>query len=555
MIHSESLLQEDNANGLSSFNLQNNIFYDYNIQGGGIQYIANMGDDIVVYQESKSFRVAVSKNIIESAEGGQSITLSRNILSDARYYKGEYGIGVHPETFQDDDGTHFFFDLKRGKVMRLGGDGLFAVSDIDNKSTFNQIANTYLNSYRTIKLIGGLDRENREYSLTLPQIDLRSIIIDGIDTELNINATEDVDNIYVSNLQSLYTPQSPRITMGSETRTFAEVCEVWGDWGSPVEFLDYISKEGAVRLPQSLVPQAVQDIFGNVTFINTQTNILIKLGGDYLQATYDITGGVLTIPKDQSCSAQMLELSQSSLLNEANTITFNIDEQKWQGTPSHAPSYYATIANYMFGFKDNIIGRHNTGEGFNSFYGEQFDSRFKVSANAAPSMVKTAHAMSVEADRGLDITIDTNLNGTFMPTSLFEKKEGFVYGNIPYAKSNSTDNHISVLGQVTEIDGNTTTVKGLNTTLPNVIVGARVYNQNDNFIGEITSIVNKNTVELSQPPTMGDFLLIKFPLSTHGDNIRGYSFILDCKLTDRPDEEFVMHGINIKVNESANSNA
>lgn len=555
LIHSESFLQEDNLNGLSSFNLQNNIFFDYNIQGGSVQLIANIGDDIVVYQESKVFRLAVNKNIIESADGAQSLTLSRNILSDAQYYKGEYGIGIHPQTFQDDDGTQFFFDLKRGKVLRLGGDGLFAVSDIDNKSTFNQIANTYLNSYRTIKLIGGLDRENREYSITLPSLLFRDIEVDGEGIGVSLSITSDSDNIFINNLQPFYTPQAPFTTIGSEERDIEDICEDWNDWGFPIEFLEYISIEGGVRLDTSLIPQAVQDIFGNVVFTNTTTPITLRSGNFYIQATFNIQSGVLTIPKDQDCEGLTLGVSSTpTLISDSNTITFNIDEQKWQGTPSHAPDYYATIANYMFGFEGNVIGRHNTGDEWNNFYGVQYNSRFVVSANASPSMVKTAHAMSIEADRGLDVSITTNINGTSLPTSLFDKKEGFVYSNLPYAKTNSTDNHITVLGEVTEVTGNVAKIKGLNTSLPNITKQAQVFNQNNNSVGVIDNILSKNEIELTVTPTVGDFLMIKYPLSTHGDNIRGYSFILDCTLSENTDEEFVMHGINLKINESRNNN-
>ena len=556
LIHSGSFLKEDNLNGLSAFNLQNNIFFDYNIQGGSIQLIANMGDDLIVYQESKVFRLSVNKNIIESADGGQSLTLSRNILSDAQYYKGEYGIGVHPQTFQDDDGTQFFFDLKRGKVLRLGGDGLFAVSDIDNKSTFNQIANTYLNSYRTIKLIAGLDRENREYSITLPSLLFRDIEVDGEGLGVSLSVTSDSDNIFINNLQTFYTSQAPFTTIGSEERNIEDICEDWNDWGFPVEFLEYISIEGGVRLDTSLIPQASQDIFGNVVFTNTTTPITLRSGGLYIQATYDIQSGVITIPKDQDCGGFMLGVGATpTLVSDSNTITFNIDEQKWQGTPSHAPDYYATIANYMFGFEGNVIGRHNTGDGWNNFYGVQYNSRFVVSANAAPSMVKTAHAMSIEADRGLDVSITTNINGTSLPTSLFDQKEGFVYSNLPYAKTNSTDNHITVLGEVTEVTGNVAKIRGLNTSIPNITKQAEVFNQNNNPVGVIDNILSKNEIELTATPTVGDFLMIKYPLSTHGDNIRGYSFVLDCTLSENPDEEFVMHGINLKVNESRNSNA
>jgi hypothetical protein len=559
LIHSETLLQEDNSNGLSSYNLQNNIFRDYNISGGSIQLIANLSDDLIAYQESKVFRINVSKNIIQSADGAGTLTLNRDILSDAQYYKGEYGIGIHPQTFVDNDGIHFFFDLKRAAVLRLGGDGLFVISDIDNKTFFNELSDSYLKTYRSIKLIAGLDRENREYNLSLPPITLRRLEIGGQPIGNALNITDAGANIVINDITVKYVNNPPIITIGQEQRIIEDICQTWADWGQNIIFLDELSKNNEVSIDASLAPQPTQTIGGGTVFPNVSIAVAIIISPQIvLSGVLNTATGTIVLPKDQSlCSAGQLSIEQDGAFAlDGITIVYNIDAQKWQGTRAYNPDLYAHIANYMFGFNANTIARHETGLDYNNFYGVQYNSSLTTSLNAEPSLVKTAHAMSLESDRGLDVEISTNLNGTSFATSHFEKKEGFVYANLPYAKTNSTDNHIVGLGSISAIDvtETTVTITGLNTSLPNITRGAEVY-FDGTLIGTIDEIVSKNQIKLSSVSgiNVGDFLYILYPVSTYGDNIRGYSFVVKCTLSVSPEEEFTLHGINMKINESKNS--
>ena len=171
---SEAYFPSTNINGLSSFNLSNEDtpLKEYDRSLGSIQRLWARGDELIMMQENKISFVRVGKDVLTTGDGGNIITLTSSVLSEQNPYKGDYGICMNPESFASKDGNCYFLDIKRGKVLRLGADGLTPISNNGISSLLDSLSKEYNEIVNSIgfKAYGGFDRENDEYNLTFGQI-------------------------------------------------------------------------------------------------------------------------------------------------------------------------------------------------------------------------------------------------------------------------------------------------------------------------------------------------------------------------------------------------
>lgn len=165
---SDSFFTDTNDNGFSSFNTALANFKELQNGYGSIQLLRRRGDELVSYQEDRVSKILVNKDILFTPEGSSTVSISNNFVSEPSYYAGDYGIGLNPESFAEEDGRHYWVSAKRGKVLRLGGDGITKISDYGMRSYFDDTLSSYLPSIATAKIFGGYDRDNQEYYTSIP---------------------------------------------------------------------------------------------------------------------------------------------------------------------------------------------------------------------------------------------------------------------------------------------------------------------------------------------------------------------------------------------------
>ena len=78
--YSDAFVIDSKYLGLSRFNLSLANFYDFDYQHGTIKQIVGDDDRMYIIQERKAGWAPINRNIIESSDGIQSITLSRNVI-------------------------------------------------------------------------------------------------------------------------------------------------------------------------------------------------------------------------------------------------------------------------------------------------------------------------------------------------------------------------------------------------------------------------------------------------------------------------------------------
>lgn len=161
----------------SSFNSSLANFKDLSETFGGIQYMGDHGDFVVVIQRDNVSLVPVSKNILSDASGNQQIIASRNVLNEAVVYPGRSGCDIDPSSVFDSGTEVFFANKNLGEVYRWSKNaGPQVISDIGVSSVlraiFKKAVELNLNtvSPNESRIVGGWDPFKKEYLLSVVDV-------------------------------------------------------------------------------------------------------------------------------------------------------------------------------------------------------------------------------------------------------------------------------------------------------------------------------------------------------------------------------------------------
>jgi hypothetical protein len=163
--YSDTYVPNTNINGLNRF--YGEAFETYDRVNGSIQRLAVRDNYLVTFQELKTGYIPINQSIIEDQGSGASanVAISNKLLNKIRYFAGDYGIGLNPESFARFAGTMYFADPNRGAVLKLTA-GLQQISSIGMDSYFTKTLSE-VRSIANVKLIGSYDPINDEYILTI----------------------------------------------------------------------------------------------------------------------------------------------------------------------------------------------------------------------------------------------------------------------------------------------------------------------------------------------------------------------------------------------------
>ena len=181
LTYSDVYQPDTQYNGLHSFNFSQRPYMDYDLSLGSIQKLVARDTNLVMMQENKISKIMVNKDIITNPGGDQGLTLSKNVLPDnADPVAGEYGVCLNPESVAIHTSTIYFTDIKRGSVLRIGGDGITPISDYKMSDFFRDKMDEYQQILESdyierivggaLHIIGGYDPRHGEYVLTFPGI-------------------------------------------------------------------------------------------------------------------------------------------------------------------------------------------------------------------------------------------------------------------------------------------------------------------------------------------------------------------------------------------------
>ena len=162
---SDTYVPNTNVNGLSRF--YGDAFEVYDRVNGSIQKLAIRDNYLLTFQELKTGYIPVLQSVIEDQGSGNAanVAISNKLLNKIRYFAGDYGIGLHPESFARFAGTVYFADPNRGIVLKLTS-ALQPISMIGMDSYFTKNLSD-INKVPNAKILGTYDPRNDEYIITL----------------------------------------------------------------------------------------------------------------------------------------------------------------------------------------------------------------------------------------------------------------------------------------------------------------------------------------------------------------------------------------------------
>ena len=161
--YSERFIPETNINGLNNF--YDTSFESYDRDYGKITKLFSHNKRLDCYQELKVSKILVEENVIFDQFDNGTIASSDKVLSKAVYYQGEFGT-MNPESFTENEGRRYFFDIRNGKVLRLSNDGLTPISDKKMHSYFESKSNFYSAFGIIPEIWGTFDENYNEYIIS-----------------------------------------------------------------------------------------------------------------------------------------------------------------------------------------------------------------------------------------------------------------------------------------------------------------------------------------------------------------------------------------------------
>ena len=146
---------------------------------------------------------------------------------------------------------------------------------------------------------------------------------------------------------------------------------------------------------------------------------------------------------------------------------------------------------------------------YNTFYGVTYDTKLKFPFNGLPNKVKTYHSITVDGTfaedstsqgvesgtkTGYETNLDTNLSSTSIDKTAYDRKEGILYANIPFATGNVDGepggSEYYGIGEITTSNASVAVILA-DPPNPGVNVGDKIYYNNagtNTLIGTISSI-------------------------------------------------------------------
>lgn len=145
--------QSMNYNALNEFNLSMANYKDIDDSYGSIQKIYSRDSNLLVIQENKASQVFVNKSVLYNADGSTNLQKSTEVLGECIPYSGEFGISLNPESFVAYGTFIGWADARRGKIIKLGGNGMFPISNWGMTSWFRN----YFKENPGVRVLGGYD--------------------------------------------------------------------------------------------------------------------------------------------------------------------------------------------------------------------------------------------------------------------------------------------------------------------------------------------------------------------------------------------------------------
>jgi len=416
--YSDVFSSTTNYNGLSTFNMDDEPFYDYNQDFGSIQSLMVRGDDLILFHENKIGRALVGKNILNYADGDSNLAVTSKVLDNyAQVYSGNNGCSLNPESIVKYKDRFYFVDIKKGAVLRLGGDGLTRISDYGLSDYVRDLGEIYVmtnpeeGTNGEFKIVAGYDPKYDEYVVTFPSmLDYN----DSEDSGLWGSSTSnwEVSVPLINNLQ-------PENALTSKTISFNDNIKKWTSFYSyKPEFYGRINRQFLTYKNGRLYKQNSTDSSNFNTFYGVRYNSNIEFSFNSDPSSV------------KSYNAISLE-SDTKLLTDVSTNMGQYNNS--YDSVISTEIGYRSINGYVYSVEDSPYCLYGK-PGVNFYEDVSPGDLIKIIVDHTPhhNIVKSVLTKN-------KITLDSPVGSVFDNQTAevidYKTKEGIQYSQIPFAPS------------------------------------------------------------------------------------------------------------------------
>lgn len=534
--------------GLSSFNPSLANFYDYEYIHGTIKQIVGDDDRMYLLQERKAGWAPVNRGVIESSEGVQSLTVSRNVVGSANYYLGDYGINDNPESLAFDRGRLYFADIRAGKVVRISRDGISLISEEYMDAFFKENFRFISSQASRQKVIGGVDREADQYIISTDQINNAELEITDGTTTYTYNAQTNVagDKVVIG----IEFDDDDLFTFSTEIREFEDLCDEFDNSLDSIVYLDKIIDGQPAYVGEEFIGQNIT-IYGVAT--NTSYNFFVTIA-------LNLATGEFVFTND--CGAFSGSIGSSTGLVNDFTAAYDVQDNVWATLFSYRPEAVASIDDTLFTFKNGTMYKHSSDAPRARYYNDASSYCYlEVVSNNNPSMVKSYESISLEGNSAWSGVFTNTDQSTSVLSSDFSERERNWYAYIPRDSSANTgtstitalsgSSEVFVLGEVATggVSGSTITFTTPVGDVP-FPVGATLYRVSGSTLVTlgvtVTGISGNKTITASGAivgVSNGNTIVAIGNGAIEGDQMRDY--YIKVGLTNTSSSEVEVYAINL----------
>jgi hypothetical protein len=513
--------------GLSSFNPTLANFYDFEYLHGTIKQLVGDDDRVYVVQERKSGWAPVGRNIIESTNGVQSLTLSTNVIGVPNYYQGDYGINNNPESLAVDRGRIYFADIRSGKVIRISRDGITLISETKMDAFFKENFRYLTTLSSSNKVVAGIDVEADEYIISSELLYNATVTISTAGetyAEFNVQTNAVGDRV----IADVEFDDDELFTFDTEIREFQDLCDEFQDSLNCIVFLDKLTDGQPAYVGEEFIGQS-----GVIYGVATDTSYSF-----FVTIAFDLATGEFYFTND--CGDYSGSIGSPSDLVNDFTVAYDVEDKVWNTKYSYRPEAIVSVDDELYTFSGGTMYAHNSASNRATYYGQAYGSTIEVVGNSNPSMVKSYESISIEGNSPWATTLsNTDQIGSILVGDFSERERNW-YAYVPRDSSvnvgSSTitkltgTSEVFVLGSVATsgVSGSSITFTTPVGDIPFPIGGSLFKVSGSTLVAlnlNVASISGLNQVTTSGTVinvTSGDTILVIGNGGIEGDTIRDY---------------------------------
>jgi hypothetical protein len=548
IVYSEPYLITNQRLGLSSFNPSLVNFKDLDYRYGSIKQLVGDDDRMYVIQERKSGWVPVGRNVIQTSDGLESLTVSNAVFGVANYYLGDYGINNNPESLGLDRGRIYFADVRAGKIVRISRDGITLISEAKMDAFFKENFRYITTLTSRQKVVGGVDSEAEEYIVSTDLISSAVVTVtDGTTTYTYDVQTNPVGDRVVSDIEF---DDDDIFTFSTEIREFQTICDEFQYSLNAIVFLDKLIDGQPAYVGEEFIGQTGV-IYGVAT--NSTYDFFVTIALDLAQGNFSFTN---------DCGDYDGSIGSPSTFVNDFTAAFDVNDGVWNTLYSYRPEAIASVDDTLYTFKGGTMYVHTDAVPRTTYYGANTPagSIVEVISSSNNSMVKCYEAMSIEGDAPWAVAVSNTDQSTQIASADFEEKERYYYAYVPRDSSaNTGTSTITSLSGTSEVfvlgDVATGGVVGSSITFTAPVgavafpIGASLFKVSGNTMVTlsvtVTGITGSNTISCSGAPVSlangNTVIAIANPL-IEGDQMRDY--FSKFRLSNLDPNEIELYAVN-----------